>query len=139
MLCKHVCVQQRAHGVGGLYKAKKKEKNKTKSAGDHVDLEKPVSKYVHTFFVHLQTGEATPRCSNKSFKVLGRVRGTGLPTIVGSNNKREEGGGLNKRELHRYAIVIHVFCVFVVFWFCLFVVCFLQCFFCNNFSSPVVV
>jgi hypothetical protein len=75
-------------GFGGLYKAKKK---KTQSDGDHVDLEKPVRKYVHTFFVHLQTGEATPRCSNKSFKVLGRVRGTGLPTIVGSNNKGRRG------------------------------------------------
>jgi hypothetical protein len=68
MLCKRVRVQQRAHGVGGLYKAaKKKKKKKPKSAGDHVDLEKPVSKYVHTLFVHLQTDEATPRCSNKSF------------------------------------------------------------------------
>jgi heme A synthase len=105
-------------------------RKKNKSAEDHVDLEKPVSKYVHTFFVHLQTGEATPRCSNKSFKVLGRVRGTGLPTIVGSNKKGEEGGGRNKRELHRYATVIHVFCVFVVFLvLCFFVVCY-----CNKAS-----
>jgi len=83
-------------GLGACTRQKKKKKRKQKSAGDHVDLEKPVSKYVHTFFVHLQTGEATPRCYNKSFKVLGRVRGTGLPTIVGSKNKGRRGEARTK-------------------------------------------